>query len=109
MDEATRTQAVAKLEAFDPRIGGPERFIDYSAMRVDRAVWSATCFAPSSSTGTCSSRLPNPVDRSLWGMNPQEINAYSPLANRSPSRRPSQPPFFDTMPIRRSITARSAP
>ena len=37
MDEATRTAALAKLDAFDPRIGNPVRFIDYSSIRVDRA------------------------------------------------------------------------
>ena len=36
MDDATRAQALAKLDAFHPRTGGPERFIDYGAMRVGR-------------------------------------------------------------------------
>ena len=36
MDEATRRAALAKLDAFDPRIGNPERYIDYSPVRIDR-------------------------------------------------------------------------
>ena len=36
MDEATRAQAIAKLDAFDPRLGGPVHYIDYSPIRVDR-------------------------------------------------------------------------
>ena len=36
MDEATRREALAKLDAFDPRIGNPVRFIDYSPIRVER-------------------------------------------------------------------------
>jgi endothelin-converting enzyme/putative endopeptidase len=98
MDEETRTQAVAKLEAFDPRIGGPERFIDYSAMRVDRADLVGNMLrAQQFDWNLQLSRLPNPVDRSLWGMNPQEINAYySPLANQITFPAAIlQPPFFD--------------
>ncbi len=56
MDEATREQALAKLATFEPRIGNPERFIDYSPIRVDRADLSATSCAPASSTGTFRSR-----------------------------------------------------
>jgi endothelin-converting enzyme/putative endopeptidase len=98
MDEATRAQAVAKLEAFDPRIGGPERFIDYSAMRVDRADLVGNMLrAQQFDWNLQLSRLPNPVDRSLWGMNPQEINAYySPLSNQITFPAAIlQPPFFD--------------
>jgi putative endopeptidase len=98
MDPETRTQALAKLEAFDPRIGGPERFIDYSAMRVDRADLVGNMLrAQQFDWNLQLSRLPNPVDRSLWGMNPQEINAYySPLANQITFPAAIlQPPFFD--------------
>ena len=98
MDEPTRAQALAKLEAFDPRIGGPERFIDYSAMRVDRADLVGNMLrAQQFDWNLQLSRLPNPVDRSLWGMNPQEINAYySPLANQITFPAAIlQPPFFD--------------
>jgi len=43
------------------------------------------------------SRLPNPVDRRLWGMNPQIINAsYNPLMNQLTFPAGIlQPPFFD--------------
>jgi putative endopeptidase len=98
MDPETRTQALAKLEAFDPRIGGPERFIDYSAMRLDRADLVGNMLrAQQFDWNLQLSRLPNPVDRSLWGMNPQEINAYySPLANQITFPAAIlQPPFFD--------------
>ena len=51
-----------------------------------------TCSAMSSRAGEFDwnlqlSRLPNPVDRALWEMTPQTINAYyNPLPTRSPSR-----------------------
>src|SRR4028119_853901 len=43
------------------------------------------------------SRLPDPVDRSLWAMTPQTINAYySPLSNQITFPAAIlQPPYFD--------------
>ena len=98
MDDATRAQALAKLEAFDPRIGGPERFIDYSAMRVERGdILGNVLRAREFDWNLQLSRLPNPVDRSLWAMTPQTINAYySPLSNQITFPAAIlQPPYFD--------------
>ena len=36
MDAATKEQARAKLAAFDPRIGHPTKWIDYSSLEVKR-------------------------------------------------------------------------
>ena len=36
MDEPTRREALAKLASFDPRIGHPVKYIDYSRMQVSR-------------------------------------------------------------------------
>ena len=36
MDEATRKAALAKLAAFEPRIGHPVKYIDYSSLKVER-------------------------------------------------------------------------
>jgi endothelin-converting enzyme/putative endopeptidase len=98
MDDATRAQAVAKLDAFDPRLGGPVRYIDYSPIRVDRAdllgnIMRANAFAWDIQVR----RLPNPVDRSLWEMTPQTINAYyNPLMNQITFPAAIlQPPYFD--------------
>ncbi len=98
MDEATRREALAKLEAFDPMIGHPVRFIDYSAIRVDRNdVLGNVLRAGEFQWNLQLSRLPNPVDRSLWGMTPQTINAYySPLTNQIVFPAAIlQPPFFN--------------
>jgi endothelin-converting enzyme/putative endopeptidase len=98
MDPATRAQALAKLENFDPRLGSPVRFIDYSPIRVDRNdvlgnVFRANQFAWNLQV----SRMPRPVDRSLWDMNAQEINAYyNPLMNQITFPAAIlQPPYFD--------------
>ncbi len=98
MDDATRREALAKLEAFDPMIGNPVRFIDYSPIRVDRAdILGNVIRAGEFEWNLQLSRLPNPVDRSVWSMTPQTINAYySPLTNQIVFPAAIlQPPFFN--------------
>jgi endothelin-converting enzyme/putative endopeptidase len=98
MDDETRAQALAKLETFEPRIGHPERFIDYSPIRVDRAdLLGNVLRAGEFQWNLQVSRLGGPVDRGLWGMNPQTINAsYNPLLNQITFPAGIlQPPFFD--------------
>ena len=76
-----------------------------------RTTCSATCVrAAEFQQNLQLSRLPNPVDRSLWAMTPQTINAYySPLTNQITFPAAIlQPPFSIRRRIRRSITARSA-
>ncbi|HZG47129.1 MAG TPA: M13 family metallopeptidase [Allosphingosinicella sp.] len=84
MDEATKREALAKLEAFDPRVGYPDKWIDYSAIRIERGNLLGNIMqAREFQYNLALSRLPNPVDRSLWAMTPQTINAYySPLSNQ---------------------------
>ena len=98
MDEETRAQALAKLDTFEPRIGHPERFIDYSSIRVERGdLLGNVLRAGEFEWNLQLSRLPNPVDRGLWGMNPQIVNAqYNPLLNQITFPAGIlQPPFFD--------------
>jgi len=98
MDDATRAQALAKLDTFEPRIGHPERFIDYSSIRVDRADLLGNALRAGEFDWNLQvSRLGGPVDRGLWGMNPQTINAsYNPLLNQITFPAGIlQPPFFD--------------
>jgi endothelin-converting enzyme/putative endopeptidase len=98
MDDETRAEALKKLTAFEPRIGHPTKWIDYGKLRVD----------PNDPLGNAVrsgefqwnlqlSRLPNPVDRGLWGMNAQTINAsYNGLLNQITFPAGIlQAPFFD--------------
>jgi putative endopeptidase len=99
MDEATRTAALAKLDAFDPRIGNPIHWIDYSSLRVDpNDLLGNMVRAAEFQQNLQLSRLPNPVDRTLWAMTPQTINAYySPLTNQITFPAAIlQPPFFSS-------------
>ena len=98
MDEATRTAALAKLDAFDPRVGNPVHWIDYSSLRVDpHDLLGNMLRAAEFQQNLQLSRLPNPVDRSLWSMTPQTINAYySPLTNQITFPAAIlQPPYFN--------------
>jgi putative endopeptidase len=98
MDEPTRKEALAKLAAFDPRIGHPEKYVDYAAMKVSRTDPLANDMASDTFEWDLTlSRLGKPVDRTLWDMNVQEVNAYyNPLTNQVTFPAAIlQPPFFD--------------
>ncbi|HEY0193711.1 MAG TPA: M13 family metallopeptidase, partial [Kofleriaceae bacterium] len=93
-----RAQADAKLAAFTPQIGYPDKWIDYStyqvrrddalgnAVRGERFTWNLQL-----------QRFPKPVDKGLWFMSPQTVNAYYNPPNNSITFPAAilQPPFFD--------------
>jgi len=98
MDQATRTAALEKLAAFEPRIGHPVKYIDYSSMKVVKGDALGNAMrAAEFGWNLQLKRFPKPVDRTLWGMFPQTINAYyNPLANQITFPAAIlQPPFFD--------------
>ena len=98
MDDATRKAALAKLAAFEPRIGHPVKYIDYSSMKVVKGQPLANAMAAADFDWKLQlKRFPKPVDRTLWGMYPQTINAYySPVTNQITFPAAIlQPPFFD--------------
>jgi endothelin-converting enzyme/putative endopeptidase len=98
MDEATRKEALVKLASFDPRIGHPVKYIDYSAMAVSPTDPLANAIQADDFQWKLQlSRLGKPVDRTLWDMNVQEVNAYyNPLTNQVTFPAAIlQPPFFD--------------
>jgi len=84
MDEPTRKAALAKLAAFDPRTGHPTKYIDYSSYRVVRGDPLGNAQRAGEFDHALDlSYLGKPVDRSLWGMTPQTVNAYyNPLSNQ---------------------------
>jgi endothelin-converting enzyme/putative endopeptidase len=98
MDDATRKAALVKLAAFEPRIGHPVKYIDYSSMRVDRGDLLGNAMRADEFEHELElSRFPKPVDRTLWDMTPQTVNAYyNPLMNQITFPAAIlQPPFFD--------------
>ncbi|WP_294329122.1 M13 family metallopeptidase [uncultured Sphingomonas sp.] len=98
MDDATRKAALAKLAAFEPRIGHPEKYIDYASLSVNRDDLLGNVMRSGEFQHQLQlSRFPKPVDRSLWAMTPQTVNAYyNPLSNQITFPAAIlQPPFFD--------------
>lgn len=98
MDAATRKAALAKLATFDPRIGHPVKWIDYSSLKVSRTDPLANAIASEAFDWRLQlARFPKPVDRTLWEMTPQTVNAYyEPTLNQiTVPAAILQPPFFD--------------
>jgi putative endopeptidase len=98
MDEPTRKAALAKLAAFEPRIGHPTKYIDYSSFKVVRGDLLGNVMRSGEFDHQLElSRFPKPVDRTLWEMTPQTVNAYyNPLMNQITFPAAIlQPPFFD--------------
>jgi putative endopeptidase len=98
MTDATRAEALDKLERFNVKIGYPDEWRDYSALdlREDDLVGNARA-AAAFRYDEMIGRLGEPVDRNRWGMTPQTVNAYySPTLNEIVFPAAIlQPPFFD--------------
>jgi endothelin-converting enzyme/putative endopeptidase len=98
MDAATRAAALEKLATFEPRVGHPAKYIDYSAMAVSRTDPLANAVASEVFQDRLwRSRLAGPVDRGLWDMTPQTVNAYYDASQNQVTFPAAilQPPFFD--------------
>lgn len=98
MGPETRAKALAKLDAFTPKIGYPVRWRDYTALQVDAAdllgnVRHANGFELDRELG----KIGRPIDRDEWFMTPQTVNAYyNPGMNEIVFPAAIlQPPFFD--------------
>jgi putative endopeptidase len=98
MDDATRAEALKKLDAFEPRVGYPDKWRDYSALSVERGkhfenARNARVFEWERQV----KRIHEPVDRSEWAMTPQTVDAYyNPQVNQITFPAGIlQPPFFD--------------
>jgi len=98
MTEETRAKALVKFERFTQKIGHPEKFRDYSSVKIRRNdyfgnVQRAAAFESKRQLA----RIGKPVDRTEWRMTPQTVNAYfSPLQNEIVFPAGIlQPPFFD--------------
>jgi putative endopeptidase len=77
MSEATKREAVAKLEAFTPKIGYPDEFETYEGLTIRADAPLANRLAAVDwQLADNRSKLGKPVDRTEWGMLPQTVNAY---------------------------------
>ncbi|MGP7960659.1 M13 family metallopeptidase [Sanguibacter sp. A247] len=98
MGEETKVKALAKLDAFTPKIGYPDRWLDYSSLEIDATdlvgnVRRANAFETDRELG----KIGKPLDRDEWFMTPQTVNAYynSGMNEIVFPAAILQPPFFD--------------
>ena len=98
MSDATKKKALEKWAAFNPKIGYPDKWRDWTGLATSRDsyfgnVAAANAFNYQWQMG----KIGKPVDRTEWGMTPQTINAYyNPQQNEIVFPAAIlQPPFFD--------------
>ena len=98
MSAETKKQAEVKLAAFRDKIGYPEKWRDYSAVKVDRNdlladIQHASLFNYDYQLN----HIGKPVDEKEWGMTPPTVNAYYDPAMNDINFPAGilQPPFFD--------------
>lgn len=100
MDDTTRAEALVKLASFDPRVGYPTMWRDYSKLSVEPGkLFESAHNAQLFEWNRRLNRLGQPVDREEWFMTPYTVNAYyDPLKNQITFPAAIlQPPFFDAM------------
>ena len=98
MSSETREKAIAKLEAYDRKIGYPDKWRNYEALTIARGPYynnfvSAGEFEFKRTLG----KIGKPVDKTEWGMTPPTVNAYY-NAQYNEIVFPAgilQPPFYD--------------
>lgn len=98
MTEETKIQALDKLAKFRPKIGYPDAWRDYTALRVEPDdLFGNMRRAYAHEYQRQVNKLGKPVDRNEWFMTPQTVNAYySPSMNEVVFPAAIlQPPYFN--------------
>ncbi len=98
MSQPTKQQALAKLRAVVNKIGYPDKWRDYSALKIIRGDATgngerANAFEFMRQLG----KIGKPVDRTEWYITPPTVNAYYDAQNNSINFPAGilQPPLFD--------------
>jgi putative endopeptidase len=98
MDQPTKDQALKKLAAFQVKIGYPDKWRDYSNLKIDRTSYAQNVIrADMFEVDRLMKKIGKPLDRTEWGMTTPTVNAYY-NPNMNEIVFPAgimQPPFFD--------------
>jgi putative endopeptidase len=83
MGPETKERALQKLATFNPKIGYPDKWKDYSSVKVRREThWANVEAGRRFNVADDLAQAGKPVDRGRWGMSPPTSNAYyNPLLN----------------------------
>ena len=98
MSPATQAEAHAKLKGFGLKIGHPEKWRDYSGLRIENGdVVGNVLRSRQFEWDYRRARLGKQVDKGEWGMTPQTVNAYYNSVKNEIVFPAAilQPPFFD--------------
>lgn len=98
MSDATKKEALAKLQKFGTKIGYPDVWKDYSKLKIKKGVLVENLKASNEfDYNEMLGKFGKPIDRNEWGMFPQTVNAYyNPTMNEIVFPAAIlQPPFFD--------------
>jgi predicted metalloendopeptidase len=99
MSAETRERALAKLDAMRRKIGGPDTWRDFSAVTIRRDDYAGNSIRIAADDRQRQLHwIGQPVDRTLWLMTPQTVNAYyAPSLNEVTFPAGIlQPPVFDS-------------
>ena len=98
MSDSTKLAAKDKLAKFNPKIGYPKKWADYSklSIKADDLVGNATRASVVEHNRNVA-KLGQPIDKDEWHMTPQTVNAYyNPTMNEIVFPAAIlQPPFFN--------------
>jgi putative endopeptidase len=77
MSDETKKKALEKLATFNPKVGYPDKWKDYSTVEITRdAYWADVVFARRFAVKDDAKLIGKPVDRGRWGMTTPTSNAY---------------------------------
>ncbi len=83
MSDVTKKKALEKLSTFNPKVGYPDKWKDYSQVAISRgSYWENVVAGIRFNVQDDLAQIGKPVDRGRWGMTPPTSNAYyNPLLN----------------------------
>ncbi|TMI79475.1 MAG: M13 family metallopeptidase, partial [Bacteroidetes bacterium] len=77
MSDSTKQKALNKLSKITPKVGYPDKWKDFSALKIDRGPYVLNMQRANEWWHNYNfNKLGKPVDRTEWGMTPQTYNAY---------------------------------
>jgi len=83
MSDETKQKALVKLSTFNPKVGYPDKWKDYSSVEITRSnYWNDVVESRRFAVRDDADLIGKPVDRLRWGMTTPTSNAYyNPLLN----------------------------
>jgi len=99
MTDATKKKAIAKLSAITKKVGYPDKWKDFSSLKIDRGPYVLNVIRANQWWNNYQlNKLGKPVDRNEWDMTPQTYNAYYNPSNNEivlPAAQMAVPGFRD--------------